>query len=83
MNANILKKSIYPLLLLSIAYILFSSDDAKIIIAGIAVFLIGIVFMEDGFKLFSGGILEKILEKSTNTLPKAIGMTDSTCFYVV
>ncbi len=31
------------------------------------------VFMEDGFKLFSGGLLEKLLEKSTNTVPKAIG----------
>jgi phosphate:Na+ symporter len=69
----LIKKSIYPLFLLAIAYILFSSHDAKIIIAGIAVFLIGMVFMEDGFKLFSGGMLEKVLEKSTNNVPKAIG----------
>ena len=68
------KKLLYPLFLLSFAYFLFSSDDAKTIIAGIAIFLIGMVFMEDGFKLFSGGILEKVLEKSTNTVPKAIGM---------
>ena len=68
-----LKKSIYPLFLLAIAYILFYSNDAKIIIAGIAVFLIGMVFMEDGFKLFSGGMLEKVLEKSTSSVPKAIG----------
>ena len=67
------KKSFYPLFLLAIAYLLFSSDDAKTIIAGIAIFLIGMVFMEDGFKLFSGGMLEKVLEKSTKTVPKAIG----------
>lgn len=67
------KKFLYPLFLLSFAYFLFSSDDAKMIIAGIAIFLIGMVFMEDGFKLFSGGLLEKVLEKSTNTVPKAIG----------
>jgi len=67
-----LKKSFYPLFLLSIAYLLFSSNDAKTIIAGIAIFLIGMVFMEDGFKLFSGGILEKVLEKSTSSVPKAI-----------
>ena len=30
--------------------------------------------MEDGFKLFSGGMLEKILERSTNNMPKAIGI---------
>ena len=67
------KKSFYPLFLLAIAYLLFSSNDAKTIIAGIAIFLIGMVFMEDGFKLFSGGMLEKVLEKSTKTVPKAIG----------
>ena len=67
-----LKKVLYPLTLLFLAYILFLSNDAKIIIAGIAIFLIGMVFMEDGFKLFSGGLLEKILEKSTNSVPKAI-----------
>ncbi|MCK5111312.1 MAG: Na/Pi symporter [Arcobacteraceae bacterium] len=68
-----LKRSFYPLFLLAIAYLLFSSHDAKTIIAGIAIFLIGMVFMEDGFKLFSGGMLEKVLEKSTKTVPKAIG----------
>ncbi len=67
------KKSFYPLFLLAIAYLLFSSNDAKTIIAGIAIFLIGMVFMEDGFKLFSGGMLERVLEKSTKTVPKAIG----------
>ncbi|MEA3499315.1 MAG: Na/Pi cotransporter family protein, partial [Campylobacterota bacterium] len=67
------RKSFYPLFLLSVAYLLFSSNDAKMIIAGIAIFLIGMVFMEDGFKLFSGGMLEKVLERSTKTVPKAIG----------
>jgi len=67
-----LKKVFVPLLLMLLAFLLFSNDDAKIIIAGIAIFLIGMVFMEDGFKLFSGGILEKLIEKSTNNIPKAI-----------
>lgn len=67
-----LKRIIYPVFLLGIAYLLFASNDAKIIIAGIAIFLVGMVFMEDGFKLFSGGMLEKVLEKSTSNMPKAI-----------
>lgn len=66
------RKSFYPLFLLLIGYLLFTSDDTKTIVAGIAIFLIGMVFMEDGFKLFSGGILEKVLEKSTKTVPKAV-----------
>jgi phosphate:Na+ symporter len=62
-----------PLLFLFFAYFIVNSEDAKMIIAGIAIFMLGMHFMEDGFKLFSGGVLEKILENSTNTLPKAIG----------
>lgn len=67
-----IRKIIYPLILLALAYLLFINNDAKIIITGIAIFLIGMIFMEDGFKLFSGGILEKILSKATSNIPKAI-----------
>jgi len=67
------KKSLFPIFLLGLAYLLFASDDAKLIIAGITIFLIGMVFMEDGFKLFSGGVIEKVLKKTTSSVPKAIG----------
>ncbi len=67
-----LKRSIYHLFLLLVGYIVLYSDDAKIIITGIAIFLIGMFFMEDGFKLFGGGIFEKVLQKSTDSLTKAI-----------
>ncbi len=69
-----LKKSIFPLFLLLIAYVVFTTIYTKIIIAGVAVFIIGMIFMEDGFKLFSGGVLENILKKTTNSVPKAIGV---------
>lgn len=68
-----IKKYLYPIFLLSLAYLLISSDDAKMIIAGVTIFLIGMVFMEDGFKLFSGGLIERVLKKTTSSLPKAIG----------
>ncbi len=64
---------LYQGFMLVLAYIVFSSDDYKIIIGGIAIFLIGMIFMDDGFKLFSGGALEKLLAKSTKTLPRSIG----------
>jgi phosphate:Na+ symporter len=67
------KKYLFPIFVLALAYLLFSSDDAKLIIAGITIFLIGMVFMEDGFKLFSGGVIEKVLKKTTSSVPKAIG----------
>ena len=46
--------------------------DTSMILGGIALFLIGMEYMESGFKDFSGGLLESVLEKSTNTTPKAI-----------
>ena len=67
------RKIFYPLFLLALGYLLLINNDAKTIVAGIAIFLIGMVFMEDGFKLFSGGLLEKVLAKSTSNVPKAIG----------
>lgn len=67
-----LKKYYYQFFLLLLAFIVFYSNDYDMVIAGVAIFLIGMVFMEDGFKIFSGGILEKILQVSTDTLPKAI-----------
>lgn len=66
------KKLIYPLFLVGVGALLFSNSESKIIIAGISIFLIGMLFMDEGVKLFSGGILEKILEKTTNTLTKSI-----------
>jgi len=59
------KKISIIFLLLITAFYVISQENIKIILAGIAIFLIGMHFMEDGFKLFSGGTLEKILEKFT------------------
>ncbi len=67
------KKTIIPLLFLVFFWFIVSNDHAKTIIAGIAIFIIGMQYMENGFKLFSGGALETILEKFTSTTPKAIG----------
>lgn len=67
-----IKKVAIPSLFLLFAYFIISNANAKVIVAGIAIFLIGMHFMENGFKLFSGGALEKILEKFTSTIPRSI-----------
>ncbi len=67
------KRIIVPLLFLIFIWFIVANNDAKTIIAGIAIFLIGMHYMENGFKLFSGGALEIFLEKFTSTTPKAIG----------
>lgn len=48
------------------------STDAQEIAAGVAIFLFGMLMLEDGFKLFSGGTLEKVLERATGSTPRAL-----------
>ena len=68
--------SIRLLVLLSIfgalLYVFSLSGDVKVIAAGVAIFLFGMLSLERGFKVFSGGVLSKILEKSTNNTIKSI-----------
>jgi len=67
-----LSRIIPPLMFLAFAWFIVSNPDARTIIAGIAIFLIGMHYMENGFKLFSGGALEVALERFTRTTPRAI-----------
>lgn len=60
-----LKKLLTPFVLLFIGYFVITSENIKIIFTGVAIFIIGMFFMENGFKLFSGGTLEKVLERFT------------------
>ena len=48
------------------------SRDFTTISAGVSIFLFGMYFLEQGFNAFTGGLLEKLLAKSTDTLMKSI-----------
>ena len=61
------------LLLLGSLFLLGLYPDISTILGGIALFLIGMEYMESGFKAFSGGLLEKVLGEFTSSTPKAIG----------
>ncbi len=67
-----LKQMLTFILFGGLGYAILASDDFKVIASGIAIFMVGMFFMEEGFKAFAGGILERFLEKTTNTLSKAI-----------
>jgi len=67
-----LKKLLLPIIFIVLSYGFWISPDFKTIAAGVAIFLFGMVALEEGFRAFSGGILEKVLEKSTNKLYKSI-----------
>ncbi len=68
-----LKKIFLPTILAILAYGFWVSPDFKEISAGVAIFLFGMISLEEGFKAFSGGTLEKVLQKSTDRLYKSIG----------
>ncbi len=67
-----LRKIILPIIFALLAYGFWVSPDFKQIAAGVAIFLFGMLFLEDGFKVFTGGILEKILKRTTDKLWKSM-----------
>lgn len=72
MLKNNLRKVLLPTILIVLAYGFWISPDFKEIAAGVAIFLFGMLALEEGFKAFTGGVLEKVLKKTTNKLWKSL-----------
>ncbi|WP_418178949.1 Na/Pi cotransporter family protein [Aliarcobacter lanthieri] len=63
------KNILISFILILLGYVVVAYENFTVILSGIAIFIIGMFFMQDGFKQLSGGILEKLLQKFTsNTL---------------
>ena len=76
-SINIYKMIFVPIVILLLAVALFllnSYPNVSTILGGVALFLIGMEYMEAGFKAFSSGAFEYILQKSIDNTPKAIFM---------
>jgi phosphate:Na+ symporter len=56
-----------------LGYGFWISANFKEVSAGVAIFLLGMMALEFGFKSLSGGILETILKNSTDKLYKSLG----------
>ena len=56
-----------------LAYTLWASPEFKQIAAGVAIFLFGMLSLENGFRQFTGGLLERVLRRTTDTIPKSLG----------
>ena len=67
-----LSKTILPTVLLLLAYGFWISPDFKVISAGVAIFLFGMLSLEEGFKAFTGGLLERLLTRTTDKTWKAL-----------
>ncbi|MBL7004305.1 MAG: Na/Pi cotransporter family protein [Gammaproteobacteria bacterium] len=67
-----LRQILLPIIFAILGWGFWISPEFKTIAAGVAIFLFGMLSLENGFKVFTGGILEKILKKFTNTRFKSI-----------
>jgi len=67
-----LRKILFITMLIILSYGFWVSPDFKVISAGVAIFLFGMLSLEDGFRVFTGGVLERILRKSTNRMWKSL-----------
>ena len=67
-----MRKFYLPVAIAALLLAFWFSPDAQEISAGVAIFLFGMLMLEDGFKLFGGGILERLLERATSSTSRAI-----------
>lgn len=68
----ILRRTLLPLVLVLLIAGFWASSDFQQIAAGVAIFLFGMLMLEDGFNLFSGGLLERWLERATRSLGRSL-----------
>ncbi|MDQ7091043.1 MAG: Na/Pi symporter [Methylococcales bacterium] len=67
-----IRNFLLALVVLVLSYLLWLSPDFKGIAAGISIFLFGMLSLEQGFRHFTGGVLERILQKTTNKTWKSL-----------
>jgi phosphate:Na+ symporter len=67
-----IKKIAFIFFLVVLAVILYFNPNFKTIGAGITILLFGMIMLEEGFKVFTKGALQKILKNVTNKLYKSI-----------
>ncbi len=67
-----LGKILLPSIFVVLGFGFWTSPDFKVIAAGVAIFLFGMLSLESGFKLFTGGALENILAKTTDKRWKSL-----------
>jgi len=69
---NSMHRILLPTIFIVLAYGFWISPDFKQIAAGVAIFLFGMLALEEGFRAFTGGMLEQILKRTTDRLWKSL-----------
>ncbi len=70
----VIKKVLLPTIFIVLTYGFWISPDFKEIAAGVAIFLFGMLALEEGFRAFTGGVLERLLRKTTDKLWKSLSL---------
>ena len=66
------RRILLPVIFGILVYGFWISPDFKQISAGVAIFLFGMLFLEEGFRAFTGGFLEALLSRTTDRLWKSL-----------
>jgi len=66
------RRILLPSIFIILTYGFWVSPDFKEIAAGVAIFLFGMLSLEEGFKAFTGGTLERLLHRTTDRLWKSV-----------
>jgi phosphate:Na+ symporter len=69
-----IRRLFFLVFLLVLAVLLFVNPNLKTILAGVAILLFGMIMLEEGFKVFTKGPLQKILKNATDKLYKSISL---------
>ena len=67
-----LRRVLLPVIFGILIYGFWVSPDFKEITAGVSIFLFGMLFLEEGFRAFTGGALERVLRNATNKRWKSV-----------
>ena len=67
-----IRKILLPTIFLVLTYGFWLSPDFKQIAAGVAIFLFGMLSLEQGFRAFTDGMLERLLARTTDRLWKSL-----------
>ena len=69
-----IKKLLFPTILLLLAWAFFVSPTVKDVASGVAILLFGMIMLEEGFNAFVEGPLQKLLRRATDKLYKSLGL---------
>lgn len=67
-----LNRIFLPTIIIILGWGFWISPDFNVIAAGVSIFLFGMLSLETGFRVFTGGTLEKILARTTDRLWKSL-----------